>query len=115
MIGARDLERGVDRLGSRVGEEDRIDAVGQDIGQPLGSGDRIGISHLERGRIVEREKLPRDRVGDLLAAVPGVDAPEPRDRIEYLAAGGVAIEDSFGFSEDSGRRGESAVRGEGHP
>ena len=91
MIGERDLQRGIDRLGARVGEEDAVEALRRDLGEPLGEIERQGMAHLERWREVEVHQLALDRGRDLLAAVAGIDAPEARGAVDHLAAvdGGV--------------------------
>ena len=52
VIGERDLERGVDRLGARVGEEDAREAGRRDAREPLGELEGERMAHLEGGRVV---------------------------------------------------------------
>src|SRR5205814_5353453 len=52
VIGERDLEGAVDRLGTRVGEEDALEALRRNGGQPVSELERDRMAHLEgRGEI----------------------------------------------------------------
>src|SRR6185312_1227743 len=58
LIGHRDLQRGIDRLGSGVREEHPVEAGWRELRDSLRRLERLGMRHLERGREVE--------LGDLL-------------------------------------------------
>jgi hypothetical protein len=115
MIGERDLERGVDRLGAGVGEEDPVEALRRDLGEPLGEVERQRMAHLERGREVQRHQLPLDRGGDLLAAVAGIDAPETGGTVDHLAAVDGGVVHALGRGEQARRLLELPVGRERHP
>ena len=65
LIGERDLQRGVGRFRARIGEEDAIKSLRRDRGQSFGEIERNRMTHLERGREVERHQLTLDGGGDL--------------------------------------------------
>ena len=60
LVGERDLQRGVDRLGARIGEEDAIEPLRRDLGKPLGEIERQRMAHVERGREVEVRQAALD-------------------------------------------------------
>ena len=67
VIGHRHLQRGVDRLGAGVGEEDVVERLGQERRHPVGELEAAGVAELERRRVVVLEHLRVHRVGDLAA------------------------------------------------
>ena len=89
VIGERDLERGVDRFGARVGEEHPRQPRRRDACQPSGELEGDRMAHLEGGREVHLADLAPHRLDDLGAAMAGVDAPQPGDGVENLAPSGV--------------------------
>ena len=92
VVGDRELERGIHRLGARVGEEDARHALGQQRRELLGELEGRRMAHLERRREVQRRHRLLHRLDDGLAAMAGVDAPQARGAVEDLAAlGGVVI------------------------
>ncbi len=86
VIGERDLEGGVDRFRSGVGVEHVVHAFGRDVDQAVGQLEGLGMAELEGRRIVELAGLLADRLGDLRAAVAGIDAPEAGRAVEHLTA-----------------------------
>ena len=89
VIGERDLERGVDRLRAGVGEEHVVEAARQPSAtRRVGELEGDRVAHLERparspcSRGLRAGSPRRSR----LAAVAGVDAPEPGRAVEHLAA-----------------------------
>src|SRR6185437_5093822 len=67
------------------------------------------------GREVEGRELARNRLGDLTAAVTGVDAPESRDPVQNLPALGREVMHAACSGEHAGLCLELAIRREGHP
>ena len=62
LIGERDLQRGVDRFRAGIGEEDAVEPLRRDLGEPLGEIERQRMAHVERGREVEvRQTAARRR------------------------------------------------------
>ena len=57
MVGDRDLEGGVDRLGPGVDEEDLVVRASGERGDALGEGEGSGMAHLEARREIERRDL----------------------------------------------------------
>ena len=115
LIGERDLQRGVDRFRTRIGEEDAVEALRRDLGQPLGEVERQRMAHLERRREVEGHQLPLDRCGDLPAAVAGIDAPQARRAVDHLAAVDGRVVHALGGGEQARRGLELPVGRERHP
>ena len=115
VIGQRDLERGVDRLGAGVGEEHVVEPLRQPAHDLVRELERAGMSHLERRRVVHLGDLPADRLGDLLAAVAGVDAPEAGHAVEDLAPVGRPVVHAGRLGEQPRLRLELAIGRERHP
>src|SRR5690606_1397353 len=86
VVGKRDLEGRIGRLGAGIGEEDARVALGRNLRKPLGELEGDRVAHLERGREIELRRLLADRLDDPRPAVAGVDAPEAGLAIEDLAA-----------------------------
>ena len=116
VIGERDLERGVDRLGARVREEHVVEALRRDLGER--------VRELERrsgGPSGTAARSPSSRSASLTASVislrpwPGVDAPEARDAVEDLAAVGRPVVHALGAREQARVRLELPVGRERHP
>ena len=115
LIGERDLQRGVDRFRTRIGEEDAIEAFRRNRGKPLGEIERQRMAHLERGREVELHQLLFDGSRDLAAAVAGVDAPEAGRAVDHLAAVDGGVVHALGGSEHARCGLELPVGRERHP
>jgi hypothetical protein len=115
LVGQRDLQRGVDRFRTRIGEEDAIETFGRDLGQPLGEIERERMAHVERGREVEVHQLPLDGRRDLAAAMAGIDAPKAGRSVDHLAAVDRCVVHALGGSEQAGRFLELPVGRERHP
>src|SRR5439155_14224895 len=77
------LERAVDGLGSRVGEEDPIDVAGQELGERRGELELEWMAHLKAGRVIHACRLRGNRTDDRLAAVAGVHTPQTSRPIEH--------------------------------
>ncbi len=115
VIRDRDLERSVDGLGARVREEHVIDVAGRELDQPARELEAGRMAHLERRRVFHRRELLAHRLGDFLAAVPGVDAPQSGDAVENLAAVVGPVVHALGAREQTRLRFELTVGGERHP
>jgi hypothetical protein len=115
VVGERDLERRIDGLGARVREEDVIESLGQPVDDLVGEAERRRVAHLEGRRVVHLRDLPAHRLGDLLAAVARVHAPQARDAVEDLAPFRRPVVHPGGAREQPGLRLELAVGREGHP
>ena len=112
---ADDLERGVDRLGAGIGEEDAVEPLRRDLGEPFGEIERQWMAHVERGREVEVGQAALDGSGDLAAAMAGIDAPENGRAVDYLAAVDRGVVHALGGSEQPRRFLELPVGCERHP
>ena len=110
-----DLQCGVHRLGTRVGEEQVVQVAGEEGLQPPGQLEGQRVAHLEGGREVHGVDLARDRVGDGLAAMAGVHAPQARGRVEDLSALGRPVMHALGARQQPRVLLELPVGGEGHP
>ena len=65
VIRERDLHRGVDGLGSRVGEEDAVEVAGRELGDARGELELLRMAARERRDEVELAQLRADGIGDL--------------------------------------------------
>jgi len=84
VVGEGDLERGVGAFRPRVGEEHPVEPVGEEVGEPRRSLEGEGVAYLEGGREIHHRRLPLDRLRHLAPAVPGVDAPKSRGRVDHV-------------------------------
>jgi hypothetical protein len=81
VVGERDLERAVHRLGAGVGEEDVLEPVGREVAHPARELEGLRMPHLEGGRIVELGHLALHGLGDLRPRVARVAAPQTRGAV----------------------------------
>ena len=114
VIGERDLERAVDRLGARVAVEGVVEVARQQGGMARRQLERLGMAHLERRRVVHLVELLGDRRLDLLAAVAGVDAPQARRAVDDLAAFRRPVVHALGLGQHARVLLELPVRRERH-
>ena len=95
-------------VGVRAGQAvvDPPHALGRQVDDPLRELDRRLRGMPDIGVVIgELPHLPVDRVGDLLAAVADVDAVQPGERVEALAAVAVDDADALAAAHDpAGRR-----------
>jgi hypothetical protein len=115
VVGDRNLQRRVHGLGAGVREEHAVEALGRDLHQRVRELERDGVAHLERRCVVHHRNLFRDRLGDFLAAVARIDAPETGRGVEHLAAVGRPVVQALGARKEAGTCLELPVRGERHP
>ncbi len=115
VIGDRHLERGVDRLRARVGEEHLVETSGGELDQLLGQLERLRVRHVERRREVHLGGLLGDRANDLRPRVSGVDAPQPGDGVEHLSPFRRPVMHPLGLGEKARLALELAAGGKGHP
>ena len=73
------------------------------------------MAHLERCGVVEGLKLPLHGLRDFLAAMPGVDAPEPGHAVEDFAAIRARVMHPLGGNQNARMGLELPVRRERHP
>ena len=73
------------------------------------------MAHLERGRVIQRLKLPLHGLRDLFAAMPRVHAPKPGHAIENFAAIRARVVHPLGGNQNARMGLELAVRRERHP
>ena len=114
-VGERDLQRGVDRFGAGVREEDVIEPRGRELRDTLGGDEHLGMRDLERRRVVELVELRLDRVDDRLPAVARADAPQTRGAVEDLASIIGRVVHVPRAHDDAGRVLEVPVRRERQP
>ncbi len=115
VVGQGDLQGGVDRLRTRVGEEHAVQALRHEAGDRGGGLEGQRMAELEAGGVVHDAGLARDRLDDLLAAVAGVHAPQAGGAVQHLAAVGRGVVHALGRRQHAGMRLELLVGGEGHP
>src|SRR5471030_2131318 len=114
VIGERDLERRVHGFGARVAVEGVVEVARQQRGMARGQLERLGMAHLERGRVVHLVELLQDRGLDLLAAVARIDAPQARGAVDDLAALRRPVVNALGLGQHARVLLELPVRGERH-
>src|ERR1043165_1216966 len=86
VIGERDFERGVDRLGAGIAEEHMVEVAGRERRNAARELERLRVRELECRRIVELGGLLLDRRHDRIAVVARVAAPHPGRAVDHLAA-----------------------------
>ena len=115
VIGERDLERGLDRLGARVGEEHVVEAWRRDVDELRGAFEGARMAHLEGAGEIELADLLADRLDDLRPAMSGIDAPQTRGAVEHLASIVGGEVHALGADEQARRPLILPVRRERHP
>jgi TetR/AcrR family transcriptional regulator len=110
-----DLQRGVDRLRARVGEKHPRQPLGRHVGDALGEPERHRVRELERGGVVERARLLRQRFDDLRVAVAERAAPQARQSVEQAPAVCGDEVGALGAGQQLGVLAEVAVGSEGQP
>ena len=91
MVSQGHFHRRVDRFGAGVDEKDAVQITGRQLRHARRKLELLRMPAQERCDEVELEELPVHRVGDLLAAVPGVDAEHPRRSVDELLAAVVPV------------------------
>ncbi len=86
VVGERDLERGVDRLGAGIAEEHVVEIAGRERRDPARQLEGLGMGELERRGVVEFRRLALDRRHDGIAVVAGIAAPHAGGGIDHGAA-----------------------------
>ena len=109
VVGERDLQRGVDRLGARIGEERVVEIAGRQQREPRGQLEHLGVAVLEGRRVVELGRLLLDRLDDRLAAMAGVDAEQARGGVDHLGAVRLEVVHALGAREQARPLLEGAV------
>ncbi len=115
LVGEGDLERGIDRLRPRIAEEDVVEPGGEHQRELRRRGKGERVAEVEDRGEIHRRRLALDRRGDLGAAVPGVDAPQPGGAVEDALPFRRPVIHALGAGEQARVRLERLVRGERHP
>ena len=98
VVGERDLHRRVHRFRAGVDEEDVIEVARRELGDARRELEALRMRAQERGDEIEIAELPVHRLGDLLAAVAGGDAEQPRRCVDDLLAAIVPVVHPFGLT-----------------
>src|SRR3546814_16942452 len=91
LDGERDLERGIDRFGAAVREEDAVESLGHQRRNALRQFEGQRMPELEGRREIEHRGGLGDGLGDLGPAMAGIAAPEPGGAVQHLAAVRTAV------------------------
>jgi len=110
MIGERDLERGVDRLGAGIAEEHVVEIGRRERRDAARQLERLGVGELEGRRVVELARLGADRRHDRVAVMAGIAAPQAGGGVEHLAAVGRGVVHALGARDQAGRLLERPIR-----
>src|SRR3546814_12853487 len=100
---------------STVWKEHVVEARRHDTGEPLGSLERLGMAKLEGRCKVQHRRLLAYGVGDPFAAVPGVDAPQPRRGVQHRLPGRGTIIHARCGAQHAGLALNPPIVGEWHP
>jgi hypothetical protein len=92
-----------------------IDIAGRELHEAARELEAGRMAHLKRRRVFHRGELLGDRLGNFLAAVAGVDAPESRDAVEHLPSVLGPVVHALGACEQARTRLELTVGRERHP
>ena len=112
--GDGDLQRRVHRLRAGVGEEHRVHAGRRDLHDARRQLERRRMPHLEGRREVHRLHLALHGLDDGLAAMAGIDAPEPGGGVEHAPAVAGDVVHALGADDQARVRLEAPVRRERH-
>jgi hypothetical protein len=115
LVGQGDLQGRVDGFGTRVGEEDAVQALGRQLRHAPRELEGKRMAEVEGRGVVELAGLPANGLDDARAAVPGVDAPEPRRAVQDLSAVVGVVVHALRTRDDARVGLEPAVRRERHP
>ena len=115
VIGDRDLERRIHRLGAGIGEEDVIQIARRQFGQLRRELKRERVPHVEARGVVERRRPPGDRFDDALPAVSSIHTPESGRAVEHRVPINVLVVHPLGRDEETRGLLEGLVGGERHP
>ena len=86
VVAERDLQRRVAGFGARVREEYMAERFRSDVRQSRRELERARMVRLETDRVIELVELSLHGLDDLRMAMPRIAAPQPRQRVEDLAA-----------------------------
>ncbi len=84
LIRERDLERGINRFRSAVGEEYPVQPFGHDRRNPRCQLKRQRMAQLKGRRIIQLGRCFLDRLDNRRAAMAGIDRPQPCRAVKYL-------------------------------
>jgi hypothetical protein len=115
VIGQRDLQAVSTDSEPELVKKTRSSPFGAISARPLGEIEGDGMAHLERGREIESHQLALDGRRDLLAAMAGIDAPEPGGAVDHLAAVNAGVIHALGGGDQPRRFLELPVCRERHP
>src|SRR5215813_5248987 len=115
VIGERNLERGVDGLGTGVAEKYVIEIGRGERGNPAREFKGLWMAELERRCVVQRGRLALDGLDDRLAIVAGIRAPKTGGAVEQPAPIAGDVMHVLGANNHLWPLLEGAVGGEGHP
>src|SRR5579862_2529701 len=114
-VAARDFQRGIDRLGTRIDEEHMIQSGRCQVGYPACDFKSSRVSELECRRVVECTGCCPDRVRDLRTPVTCIHAPKARAGIEERPPALVVEMHAFGSREHPRRATEGPICREREP
>src|SRR4029077_18365613 len=115
VIGERNLERGGDSFRSGVAEKYVIEISRSERGDPARELECLGMTELERGRLVQRGRLALNGFDNRRAVVARIRAPEAGCAVDQLASVAGDVMHVLGANDHLWPLLEGAVGGERHP
>ena len=115
VVADRHLECRLDGFGARIGEEDLVESVGGELYESFRQLEGLRVPHVEGRREIHFGGLLCNRLHDARPGVAGVDAPQPGDAVEDLAALGRPVVHARGLGKHPRVLLELPVGRERHP
>ena len=115
VISHRDFEGRIHGVRTRIGEEDVVEAVGGNRGDPPRELERGWMTDLETGSVVHLHELLGHGLGNLMTAVASRTAKKPGCSVDNAPALMAPVVDSLAADQKPWIRLKIPIAGERHP